>query len=405
MSVSIKTKKIYPILLEASIALINADDVNKNNTGYLLLGSMAEGCSERLKKNLQNPVMNVLIPKGLSHSSPEVRGAAINALGYFSEFLIPDIVEYHATIIPSMIGHIDDMSSKVAEKALIAIDVFFDNMEEDEIKEYLPIVIPKLSQVVASDKSSFLMRDVSMSAIGSAVEAARQGFEPFVQNVYAMCLEILKVQPSPQMNSLRSHNITVLAKICNIFSKKDYPQRENFYRSYTMPVMEPIYNILVSEPDAEIREACFMFFYLLANAIENDFSSIFEKILPEVIKSATLKTPQKPEKKKDFSLDSDSEDEGAFLTEVQVSEFDEKAAAIRALGELAAACPMNFAPYFEQAYKILDDHHQFFYESVRIEVSTCYVNLVKGFVKSQNNGVLPTFQPGLPVLQRYPEAL
>lgn len=70
MSVSIKTKKIYPILLEASIALINADDVNKNNTGYLLLGSMAEGCSERLKKNLQNPVMNVLIPKGLSHSSP-----------------------------------------------------------------------------------------------------------------------------------------------------------------------------------------------------------------------------------------------------------------------------------------------------------------------------------------------
>jgi len=78
-----------------------------------------------------------------------------------------------------MIGHFDDMSSKVAEKALIAVDVFFDNMEEDEIKSYLPVVVPKLSQVVISDKSTFLMRDVSMSAIGSAVEAARQGFEPF----------------------------------------------------------------------------------------------------------------------------------------------------------------------------------------------------------------------------------
>jgi hypothetical protein len=30
-----------------------------------------------------------------------------------------------------MMKHINDMSSKVAEKALIAIDVFFDNMEED----------------------------------------------------------------------------------------------------------------------------------------------------------------------------------------------------------------------------------------------------------------------------------
>jgi len=34
-----------------------------------------------------------------------------------------------------------------------------------------------------------------------------------------------------------------------------------------------------------------MFFYLLANAIENDFSIIFDKIIPEVVKSATLKTP------------------------------------------------------------------------------------------------------------------
>ena len=89
---------------------------------------MAQGCSERLKKNLQKPVMNVLIPKGLNHQAPEVRGAAISALSYFSEYLIPDIVEYHATIIPEMMKHINDMSNKVAEKALIAVDVFFDNM-------------------------------------------------------------------------------------------------------------------------------------------------------------------------------------------------------------------------------------------------------------------------------------
>lgn len=29
-----------------------------------------------------------------------------------------------------MMKHIGDLSSKVAEKALIAVDVFFDNMEE-----------------------------------------------------------------------------------------------------------------------------------------------------------------------------------------------------------------------------------------------------------------------------------
>lgn len=72
--------------------------------------------------------MNVLIPRGLNHPAPEVRGAAINALSYFSEYLIPDIVSYHATIIPAMLKSFDDLSPKVAEKALIAVDVFFDNM-------------------------------------------------------------------------------------------------------------------------------------------------------------------------------------------------------------------------------------------------------------------------------------
>ena len=64
---------------------------------------------------------------------------------------------------------------------------------------------------------------------------------------------------------------------------------------------------------------------------------------------------------------------------------------------------MKFAPYLDQAYKILDDHYQFFYDSVRIEVSSCYVNLVKGYIKSQNNGVMPEYTCGLPVTQRYPE--
>lgn len=58
--------------------------------------------------------MNVLIPKGLNNPAPEVRGAAINALSYFSEYLIPDIVKFHATIIPAMMNYVNDASQKVA---------------------------------------------------------------------------------------------------------------------------------------------------------------------------------------------------------------------------------------------------------------------------------------------------
>ena len=98
------------------------------NAGFLILGSIAKPCAERLKRNLANPIMNVLIPKGLEHQAHEVRGAAINALIFFSEYLIPNIIDYHNVIVPSMVRFMNDSIEKVGEHALIALEVLFDNM-------------------------------------------------------------------------------------------------------------------------------------------------------------------------------------------------------------------------------------------------------------------------------------
>ena len=105
-----------------------------------------------------------------------MRGAAINALCYFSELLIPDIFDYHAVVIPSLMKYIGDLSPKVVSKALIAIDVFFDGMDQDDILQYLEVVIPKLNEVIGSDKATPLMRAASISAIGSAVQVAELKF-------------------------------------------------------------------------------------------------------------------------------------------------------------------------------------------------------------------------------------
>ena len=50
LAMTIKPKKIYPVLFEAAVALINSEDINKMNTGFLVLGAMCEGCSEKIKK-------------------------------------------------------------------------------------------------------------------------------------------------------------------------------------------------------------------------------------------------------------------------------------------------------------------------------------------------------------------
>ena len=173
-----------------------------------------------------------------------------------------------------------------------------------------------------------------------------------------------------------------------------------------MGTMEQVYLLLQAEQDSEMREAAFAFFYLIANAIGNQFEIVFDNLIPIVIASCQPKEPPTKEQK-EFSLDSDSEDEEQQnnIATQKVTEQDEKAAAIHALGEFAKACPIKFTPYFQEGYRILEEHYQHFYENIRIQVCHCYTNLTLGLVKSQFNGSIPTPHKGLPCATRYPQAL
>jgi len=107
------------------------------NAGFLILAAITEGLQDQVRKNLSNPIMNSLIPRGLDDARAEVRGATIKAITYFSEFLCPDILSYDHIIIPYMIKNLVEADTRVREKGLIAIDIFSENMEEDAINKYL----------------------------------------------------------------------------------------------------------------------------------------------------------------------------------------------------------------------------------------------------------------------------
>lgn len=66
---------------------------------------------------------------------------------------------------------------------------------------------------------------------------------------------------------------------------------------------------------------------------------------------------------------------------------------------------MKFAPYYEEAIGILDTCYDYFDENVRQQVCKCYKDLSIAMVKTANNGVLPTFEKGLPVKVRLPEKI
>jgi hypothetical protein len=79
------------------------------------LAVMAEGCSEPLRKRLQQALPLVL--SLLADSSSEVRGAAAFALGQFSEYLVPDVMQHYKDVMPAVFVLLRDPDQKVQESA------------------------------------------------------------------------------------------------------------------------------------------------------------------------------------------------------------------------------------------------------------------------------------------------
>jgi hypothetical protein len=82
------------------------------------------------------------------------------------------------------------------------------------------------------------------------------------------------------------------------------------------PCLDKIYDLLLTLEDYEIREACFTFFYNLAEGLGKDFEFIFDKLIDFTLKQAASEEGIKYIKDKPteegFSLDTDSEDEDEF---------------------------------------------------------------------------------------------
>lgn len=101
----------------------------------------------------------------------------------------------------------------------MALDIFIENLEPEQITDYLPVVVPHLLEVLVSQTSSVIMKTASLSALGSLVVASEDKFQPYLENVCKMCNEIIKIHPSPELNSIRAENLSLLGRLANQFCK------------------------------------------------------------------------------------------------------------------------------------------------------------------------------------------
>jgi hypothetical protein len=75
-----------------------------------------------------------------------VREAAAEAVGKFSEYVVPDFLDMHEKVVPSLLRVLKEFNVKndlTIQKGLYALQEFINNLHDD-VKIYLADIIPLL---------------------------------------------------------------------------------------------------------------------------------------------------------------------------------------------------------------------------------------------------------------------
>mmetsp|Transcript_25841 Transcript_25841/g.4362 ORF Transcript_25841/g.4362 Transcript_25841/m.4362 type:complete len:102 (-) Transcript_25841:987-1292(-) len=93
LALNLPNKVIYTPIIQAANLIRTHQSPWARKASYLAIGVMSEGCSDFLKQDLE-VVLNTLI-QGFQDSHQSVREAVGLSLGYCSEHLKPEIMDYH----------------------------------------------------------------------------------------------------------------------------------------------------------------------------------------------------------------------------------------------------------------------------------------------------------------------
>merc|ERR1712226_1659107 len=131
--------------------------------------------------------MDKVFPYGISHANEAVKEAALKACSYFSQYLQPEIVDYHDKVLTAMLRELQkDLKQDMLQSILVAIDLFVENMEEHQIKDYIDLLVNRLVTTVnlPEENCAYDIRNQSISTLGSVIISGQKYIKNYSEPIF-----------------------------------------------------------------------------------------------------------------------------------------------------------------------------------------------------------------------------
>lgn len=413
MSSSLPPSQVVVPLLNALPQYVNNQDPAYRRAGILALGYCVEGAPDFIATQLQSILPMVLTLLGDHDQS--VRQSALHCVTQLADDLAEELAKEHTRLIPLLIQLLETgQNPEMLSRACNAIDAVLVGLDEGEVQQYLPTLMPKLSAMFSQD--DLKLKGAAIGGIGSAALAAGEGFVPYYQDVMNALSPYLSLKEGEEQLDLRGVATDCMGSIAIAVGQKNFA-------TYVEPLMKSVEESLtLGHP--RLRETAFMFFGTVARIYGEEFTPF----LP-IATEALFSSLEQEEIDEDFdeaeiaskivsmggangetidingaiaNMDDDDDDEEEdddiweSLSAVNAIALEKEVAA-DTIGELLAHCRKGFLPYLERAVTILAGKATHMYEGVRkAAVTTLWRAYAALWQISEENG-MGKWQKGLPL--------
>lgn len=237
--------------------------------------------------------------------------------------------------------------------------------------------------------NSVRVRELSLSAISAAANAAKENMMPYFQQLIAMLQTYLVKTDNEDILALRSQAIDTLAAIARTIGKQNFMPLATDTMNFSLCLLE-------EADDPDVRRALYNLIASLAEVVGCEMAAVYPKVMPRLYDSILSTDEVIPEFKEDIinvpgpendenedrEIDienSDGEDDDCDNIagySVENSYLDEKEEAILALKEFAQHTGAAFIPHLEESYKNvykMIDHPQEDIRKVSIDALATFI--------------------------------
>ncbi|WWC63972.1 uncharacterized protein I303_106578 [Kwoniella dejecticola CBS 10117] len=396
-------QQVFPVLTQ-QLQVYMGGDARMRKSALMAFGVSVEGCSEYIRPHVDQ--LWPVIEGGLQDGEVIVRKAACIALGCLCEWLAEECATRHSVIVPILFNLIVDPSTQ--KNACTCLDSYLEILGDD-IVNYLTLLMERL--LVLLENGTTAVKITVTGAIGSAAHAAKEKFVPYFDQTIKRLVPFLHLQASDEESDLRGVATDTIGTIADAVGA-------DVFRPYFEGLMKAAFEALTMD-NSRLRESSFIFFGVMAQVFEGEFSQYLPQCVPALIASCqqdesadeflndgeggssnpsalaeAFTTGTSKDAGEDIEDEEDETDLAALeqmFSKVNSAVAIEKEVAADTIGELFSATKSAFMPYVEETVKVLVELLDHYYEGIRKSA----VGALFAFVKTMYELSEPAeWQPG-----------